>query len=310
MKTFFTGLLTILMLVVLSEASLASEKTIKVIWPYSNAGIQATWIRAIIDQANQDQKKYKFVYEHKPGGSGGLAAQYVKKNAAENNTIFGVSSAIFIRTMLYPTTTPYIIDEFKTISVTGSTPMVILTKNRTLEQLLAKDGEITIGTSGAGNTTHLVGELFAKNYPNKKFKFIHYSSGSTEAYKDVMGGHIDASMEFFGDLRDPLNTHIIGITGSKVVQPGVPRFIDLGIKGMDKASVPFMFIAPVQFSDAVAFEINEIFLKAEKGERASNVLKMAHVSRDKEYRTKDELAKWQAEVVDFYRTLSKGIVLE
>jgi hypothetical protein len=136
-----------------------------------------------------------------------------------------------------------------------------------------------------------------------------YGEG-TEAYKDVIGGHIDACMDFFGDLRDPVNTHIIGTTGSKVLKPGVPRFVDLGIKGMDKASVPFMFIAPVQFSDTVALEINEIFLKAEKGERASNVLKMAHVSRDAEYRTKDELAKWQAGVVNFYRTLSKGIVLE
>lgn len=294
----------------LVSTSAVAQKTINVVWPYSNAGIQATWIRAMVDQANTDQKKYKFVYEHKPGGSGALAAQYVKKMAPENNTIFGVSSAIFIRTMLYPNNTPYTIDEFKTVSVTGSTPMVIITRNRTLEQLLSKNGEITVGTSGAGNTTHLVGELFARNFPDKKFKFIHYTGGSIEAYKDVMGGHIDASMDFFGDLRDPVNTHLIGTTGSKVLKPGVPRLIDLGIKGMDKASVPFMFIAPVQFSDEVAAEINDIFLKAEKGEKAKNALTLGHVQRDKEYRTKEELAKWQSEVVNFYRTLAKGIVLE
>ena len=294
----------------LVSTSAIAQKTINVVWPYGNASIQATWIRAIVDQANIDQKKYKFVYEHKPGGSGVLAAQYVKKMAPENNTIFAVSSAIFIRTMLYPTNTPYTIDEFKTVSVTGSTPMVILTRNKTLEQLLSKNGEITIGTSGAGNTTHLVGELFARNFPNKKFKFVHYNGASTEAYKDVMGGHIDASMDFFGDLKDPANTHLIGTTGSKVLMPGVPRLIDIGIKGMDKASVPFMFIAPIQFSDEVAAEINDIILKAEKGEKVKNALTLGNVQRDKEYRTKEELAKYQLEVVDFFRTLAKGIVLE
>lgn len=287
-----------------------AQKTINVVWPYSNAGIQATWIRAIVDQANLDQKKYKFVYEHKAGGSGILAAQYVKTMAPKNNTIFAVSSAIFIRTMLYPTSTPFTIDEFKTVSVTGSTPMVILTRKKTLEQLLSKNGEITIGTSGAGTTTHLVGELFARNFPDKKFKFVHYTGGSIEAYKDVMGGHIDASMEFFGDLRDPENTHLIGTTGTKVLRQGVTRLVDLGIKGMEKASTPFMFIAPVQFSDQVAFEINGIFLKAEKGERAKSALNLGNVQRDKEYRTKDDLEKWQNETVNFFRTLAKGIVLE
>ena len=94
MKKIFASLfMTIISLVA------QAQPVINVVWPFSVSSSDANMIRALIDQTNQQQTKYKFVFLSKQGAGGTIAAGHVLDNPT--NHVLISSTSFYVRPMLY-----------------------------------------------------------------------------------------------------------------------------------------------------------------------------------------------------------------
>ena len=80
--------------------TVSSKEVVPIVWafaPYSN---QANALRVIIDNANNIQEKYTFIFESKPGAGGSIAVNHVINQ--KKLTLLMISSSVFVRPIYYP----------------------------------------------------------------------------------------------------------------------------------------------------------------------------------------------------------------
>ena len=73
-----------LLLALLFVSSLVHAETITIVWPFGMGDTQAQYSRSLIDELNNNQKKYTFILDNKPGAGATIGAKYV---AATPNTV-------------------------------------------------------------------------------------------------------------------------------------------------------------------------------------------------------------------------------
>lgn len=238
----------------------ASARPIEVqaYWPFSNVSDQGLMIRKLIDQANEVQSKYKFVFNHKPGAGGSLAVNLMS-NDKELSVLLHTSS-FYIRQNLYEEN--YNPSNFSLINnVCSNQPLGIFSKKiKSVQQL--KEQRSKIGVI-PGSITSLVTKNVVAN--NTGFNIVEVPYKSTpEATTDMLGGFIDGSVDFVGAgtlARLPKNTFIIGITG-KTSHKGIPTFKDQGINGLDDITNSYYVFVKNTVSADLQKEISDIFYSA------------------------------------------------
>jgi tripartite-type tricarboxylate transporter receptor subunit TctC len=288
-------------LLVLATTSYAKERVIAM-WPFTPASTQGSYFRAILEQANKEQDKYEFVFENKTGAGGAIATQDIA-TVRTGTRILAHSAAYFARPFLY-TDTPYNFEQFKPLMVMGFAPAALITKNKTLDQLLAQK-KINVSTSGAGSSTHLLSEAFFKQYKEgRDIVMVHYRD-SNEAAKDVIGGQVDASFEFLGDAkaRGDLVT-IVGITGKSKIENFklLPNMEDLvGI---------FAIYAPKDMPTGQVAEIQTMLLKAEKHNLVQTLYKKDYTYKDYNMTVPSDLTSWYTHTIKQFEIYTKGIKLQ
>jgi tripartite-type tricarboxylate transporter receptor subunit TctC len=288
-------------LLVLATTSYAKERVIAM-WPFTPASTQGSYFRAILEQANKEQDKYEFVFENKTGAGGAIATQDIA-TVRTGTRILAHSAAYFARPFLY-TDTPYNFEQFKPLMVMGFAPAALITKNKTLDQLLAQK-KINVSTSGAGSSTHLLAEAFFKQYKEgRDIVMVHYRD-SNEAAKDVIGGQVDASFEFLGDAkaRGDLVT-IVGITGKSKIENFklLPNMEDLvGI---------FAIYAPKDMPTGQVAEIQTMLLKAEKHNLVQTLYKKDYTYKDYNMTVPSDLTSWYTHTIKQFEIYTKGIKLQ
>jgi len=288
-------------LLVLATTSYAKERVIAM-WPFTPASTQGSYFRAILEQANKEQDKYEFVFENKTGAGGAIATQDIA-TVRTGTRILAHSAAYYARPFLY-TDTPYNFEQFKPLMVMGFAPAALITKNKTLDQLLAQK-KINVSTSGAGSSTHLLAEAFFKQYKEgRDIVMVHYRD-SNEAAKDVIGGQVDASFEFLGDAkaRGDLVT-IVGITGKSKIENFklLPNMEDLvGI---------FAIYAPKDMPTGQVAEIQTMLLKAEKHNLVQTLYKKDYTYKDYNMTVPSDLTSWYTHTIKQFEIYTKGIKLQ
>jgi len=288
-------------LLVLATTSYAKERVIAM-WPFTPASTQGSYFRAILEQANKEQDKYEFVFENKTGAGGAIATQDIA-TVRTGTRILAHSAAYFARPFLY-TDTPYNFEQFKPLMVMGFAPAALITKNKTLDQLLAQK-KINVSTSGAGSSTHLLSEAFFKQYKEgRDIVMVHYRD-SNEAAKDVIGGQVDVSFEFLGDAkaRGDLVT-IVGITGKSRIENFklLPNMEDLvGI---------FAIYAPKDMPTGQIAEIQTMLLKAEKHNLVQTLYKKDYTYKDYNMTVPSDLTSWYTHTIKQFEIYTKGIKLQ
>jgi tripartite-type tricarboxylate transporter receptor subunit TctC len=288
-------------LLVLATTSYAKERVIAM-WPFTPASTQGSYFRAILEQANKEQDKYEFVFENKTGAGGAIATQDIA-TVRTGTRILAHSAAYYARPFLY-TDTPYNFEQFKPLMVMGFAPAALITKNKTLDQLLAQK-KINVSTSGAGSSTHLLAEAFFKQYKEgRDIVMVHYRD-SNEAAKDVIGGQVDASFEFLGDAksRGDLVT-IVGITGKSRIENFklLPNMEDLvGI---------FAIYAPKDMPTGQIAEIQTMLLKAEKHNLVQTLYKKDYTYKDYNMTVPSDLTSWYTHTIKQFEIYTKGIKLQ
>jgi tripartite-type tricarboxylate transporter receptor subunit TctC len=136
-----------------------------------------------------------FIVENKPGATGTIAASFVAKSPADGHTLFlGSQSTMLVAPAIYPKLQFDPVQDFTPVSMLVSMPMLLVVHPsvpaKTVQELieLAKKGDLSYASAGAGGPQHTAGELFA-NLAKVKLTHIPYK-GEAPALTDAIGGQV------------------------------------------------------------------------------------------------------------------------
>lgn len=216
--------------------------------------------------ANQlTQNALNYVVDNRTGAGGRLAAEYVKRAAADGHTLLATPDAIMV---LYPhvyRNLPYApLADFRPITTLCTVPIALAVgpmvpaEVRNMSDFArwckAHPGQAAFGTSGAGSTLHFTGVMFARA---AQIELTHVPyRGANLAAQDVAGGQIAACIGVLTDLM-PLASggklRLLGTSEAKRSRftPGVPSFREQGLQEIE-SSTWFGLFAPAATPDAVA----------------------------------------------------------
>lgn len=244
--------LFILLFLLYSSISYA-QKTVQVVWPFAAGSSQANMVRSVIDSANAQQSKYKFIFTHKPGAGGAVAAQYVAD--LKELAVLAHTSSFYIRPQLYKES--HNIEDFSMVSILCSAqPLAIFSKK--LNKLDTQSGEIKLGII-PGSITSLVSMAIKKENPDIKIIEVSYK-GTPEATTDMLGGHIDGSVDFIGTTvtsRFGKDVNVLGITGKRSIS-GYQTFQSIKIKGLENVTNDYFFFTNKFIEYSLKQELNKI----------------------------------------------------
>jgi len=293
-------LLITLIFCIASTAAIAAEK-VSAVWPFTPASTQGLYYRAILERANKEQTKYEFVFDHRVGAGGAIATQHVHN--LQGTRILAHSAAYFARPFLYPET-QYKFEQFKPLMIMGFAPAALITKGKTLEQILAQK-KINVATAGAGSSTHLLAEVFFKQYKEgRDIAMIHYKD-TNEAAKDVISGQIDATFEFLGDAKARGDlVSIIGITGKSIID----NFRLL--PNMEELTGIFAIYAPREMPASQVSEIQAMLLRAEKHESVQTLYRRDFTYKDSSMSVPGDLTAWYSRTIKQFEDYTKGIKVQ
>ena len=250
-----------LLLLVMSTAH-AQSQTVSVVWPFSLAGAQPNMVRQMINNANRQQNKYQFVFNNVPGAGGTVAANTV--NNAKELKVLITSTSFYIRPAMYQVShNPQDFDLLGTVC--SKQPFAVFSKKYSrVSDLQNRNASIGIIN---GTISQLVSTSLQFNN-GVVLNDIGYK-GTPEAMSDMLAGHVDASVDFFGPMTlarfsEQDKVHVLGITGDRNI-PGFATFKSQNIKGLE--SIEFSMYVLVknatdpatkqELSDIIANSINE-----------------------------------------------------
>jgi tripartite-type tricarboxylate transporter receptor subunit TctC len=296
-----------LLLCAVSITSMARE-TVTIVYSWTAADTAANFHRALAEEANRIQSKYRFVFDARPGAGGSIAANYVASNP---NTILATASAFFIRPNFFPTES-HDLGAFKQLKPQCSAPALISSMKYKTWAEVPTDRPLTIGVSGMGTTTHLIATQVAKRYP--QMTVVPFKSTS-EALISVLGGNTDFAVNFLGDSEQytkagsPKRVYMLGITGDKNVA-GVTPLISQGFpKSLARMNVPAQLLVPRNLADNKFAEWREILVQAGRAPSVQQAFDADHCESLNHMPTDQIQGYYHMQVVEWQR-LSTGISLK
>lgn len=208
-------------------AVVSQAEQISIIWPFGMGDTQAQYSRSLVEELNRTQKKYTFILENRPGAGATIGAKYV---VTTPNTILSASTAFFVRPNFYPEESHRVAD-FRPLLTQCAAPMLLVSKKYRSWNEIDRNQKINIGISGLGATSHLMAMEIVKRYPNAVV--VPYK-GTREASIDVLGGNIEMSVAFLGEVEgflDKGELTALGISGRKTVR-GIATLESQGFTGV------------------------------------------------------------------------------
>ncbi|MBV7481388.1 tripartite tricarboxylate transporter substrate binding protein [Bordetella sp. BOR01] len=236
----------------------ASSGPVSIVIPGPPGGGADAIARIVADKLGAKLNETVIV-EARPGASGLIASNYVRRQAPDGRVLY-LSSSMLV-------TAPAVNPEIQKLDpVADFTPLARLSVNTYLflanknlpvsdirefiEYCRANPGKVKIGTVGQGSSSHLAAAYLAKA-ANIDVIIVHYK-GSAPANQDMMGGFVDAKFENLAGTRAALDSGKVRILGVSNEQrsplfPDVPAvnevvpglaaddfFVIVAPKGMDK----------------------------------------------------------------------------
>jgi tripartite-type tricarboxylate transporter receptor subunit TctC len=220
-------------------AALAQDGSLRIVVPFA-AGSGTDNAARVFAEAVRRATGRTVIVDDKPGGGTTIGSLEVSRARPDGATVLlttggHTTSAVLMRKLPYD-------------PIDGFTPITLLTRSqgfalivgsdsrfRTMQEFLAaaraEPGKITYGSSGIGNTTHVVGELFCRS---ARIELTHVPYKATPV-ADAMTGTIDC---FFVSpslvmpyLKDG-KLRAIGVSSAQRIPllPDVPTFGEFGIE--------------------------------------------------------------------------------
>lgn len=149
-----------------------------------------------------------FVVENRSGSGGNIGTEVIARSTPDGTTIgLGSVSSLAIAPTLYRRLAFDVMRDFTYICGLWQLPNLLVVRPdlpaRTIPELVAlcraEPGRYSFGSSGAGTTLHIAGEMF-KHFAEVNILHVPYRGGAP-AYTDLMGGRLDM---VFGNIPEAL----------------------------------------------------------------------------------------------------------
>jgi len=235
----------VLLIAFISTASIAQSnypnRPIRLIIPFTPGGVTDTSGRFIAEQLSLKLGQ-QVISDNKPGASGNIGAQMVATAEPDGYTLLlGYAGTLSINPSLSEKVPFDSIKDFEPIGKIGDAVLIIVANNnfpgKSLVDLIAiskKDPNgLSYGTSGAGGTPHIAGELL-KQKTGANLVHVPYKGGG-QALLDLLGGNIPLVYTAVAGANPYVSSgriKAIAVSSAKrsPSMPDVPTFIENGVK--------------------------------------------------------------------------------
>lgn len=267
---------TVAAFAVFAGAALAAEpaypnKPVRLIIPFATGGA-VTFITENIMKEMEPALGQQIVRDYRGGAGGTIALEMAANSAPDGYTMFIMSLSQAISAGVYPNLKADVIKDFAPVTLLATTPYVLVTHPsipaQNVQQLIAygkaNPGKLILGTSGAGNSDHIIGEEFARM---AGIQLVHVPyRGAGPAVPDLLTGRVNVT--FFSPL--PTKQHVesgkllnLGVTTRQrsPAMPNTPSIAEQGLPDFDfpgwyglavPAKTPRDIVATLQRATAVA----------------------------------------------------------
>jgi len=212
--------------------------------------------------------------ENRTGAGGNIGMQAGARAAPDGNTLLmctlGCASNAFLMDNLGwdPAT------DIRPVMMAGVVPNVLIVgpqlPARSVREFLdlarARDGALTMASSGVGSASHLAGEMF-KAMANVRIEHVPYR-GSTVALPDIIAGRVDSMIVSLPEaLEHILAGRVVALGVSSAARavslPEVPTIAEAGVPGY-AADFALVLFAPRATPEAIVTRFRQAFVEALK----------------------------------------------
>lgn len=229
----------------LASAGKYPAKPIRIVIGFQPGGGTDTAARPLAKKLSESFGE-SVIIENRPGASGNIAAALVARAPADGYTILMANSTIAIPT-LYPKLSFNVSEDFLPLSLIAIGPSVLMVHPslpaRNVPQLIAlaraKPDQLTFGSGGLGNTTHLAMELLA-SMAGVKMVHVPYKGGAP-AVTALVSGEVSAGFASIPSglpqiKAGRLRALAVSISKRSNALPDVPTIEEVGLPGYYAAS--------------------------------------------------------------------------
>ena len=217
------------------------NRPIRLIIPFTPGGVTDTSGRFIAEQLSLKLGQ-QVIADNKPGASGNIGTQLVASAEPDGYTLLlGYAGTLSINPLLSDKVPFDSVKDFAPIGKIGDAILILVANNdfqgKTLSDVITiskKDSNgLSYGTSGAGGTPHIAGELF-KQKTGANLVHVPYKGGG-QALLDLLGGNIPLVYTAVAGANQYVATgriKAIAVSSAKrsPSMPDVPTFIESGVK--------------------------------------------------------------------------------
>lgn len=198
-------------------------KMVKIVVGYPAGGPNDVIARAIAQKVNAATGQ-PVIVDNRPGASGTIGSDYVAKSAPDGSTLVMNATTHSMVNALYEKL-PFDADkDFTPITLVGESTLVLIVRNdqpaKNLAELLAtarsQPGRVSFGSTGAGSSPHLAGEML-RQLSKADITHVPYK-GSAPAMIDLLGGQITLMFEPLPSALPQIKAgklRALGVTGTK-----------------------------------------------------------------------------------------------
>ncbi|WP_064736139.1 tripartite tricarboxylate transporter substrate binding protein [Azohydromonas australica] len=227
------------------EASAARPVTWVV--PFAPGGMSDLVARALAGPLGQ-RLGQPVVVENHPGGAGALGTELVLRRPADGHTLLNISTGPMAvnpalhRHLRYDPLRDLVpvhglLQSSPLLAVDAASPWHTLADF--LDAARHRPGELRVGSAAPGTSTCLAGVLLARESKTRWLQDPH--PGATSALQDLLGGRLDAVVNYLLPLRPHLDSgrlRALAVLGRRrlALLPEVPTVAEVGLRGAEVAS--------------------------------------------------------------------------
>ena len=219
------------------------NKPLKLIIPFATGGA-VTFLTEHIMKEMEAELGQPIVRDYRGGAGGTIAMEMAAAAPADGYTMFIVSTSQAISAGVYQNLKTNVVKDFAPVTLLALTPYVLVINPdipaKNVQELIAygkaNPGKLILGTSGAGNSDHIIGSEFARM---AGIEMVHVPyRGAGPAIPDLLTGRVNVT--FFSPL--PTKQHVesgklrlLAVTTRQrsPAMPNVPTIAEQGLADYD-----------------------------------------------------------------------------
>jgi tripartite-type tricarboxylate transporter receptor subunit TctC len=264
------ALLPVLACLAAAPAQAWPERQITIVVPFPAGGLTDVAARHYA-QGLQEELKQPVVVENRVGAGGIIGTEFVAKAKADGYTLL-VNSPSHVINQAFRAKMPYdALRDFTPIAQLLNSPMVLVVHPsvpaNTLAEYLAyagtQKGGVSFGSTGAGGTSHLAGEML-RLMTQAPMTHVPYK-GASPAVNDVLGGQLPSIFLDVPTIAQHVATgKLKAIATSSAVRsetlPNVPTVAEQGFPRYD-VSTWIALYGPANLPESITTALNAVAVR-------------------------------------------------